>query len=137
MQMTRFNSPLLGALGLMLVAPALAADLPFIGEYQGTGRQCFGKLSVQSKVIEWRTPFAVCRKTPYRMLKKESGGSGQEAVFVLQGTPCGFGVIVLSLDPKQPQYWNATGYRSMAEYEKNSDDKLLCSVERLPERLRR
>ncbi|SEM31708.1 hypothetical protein SAMN05518845_12085 [Variovorax sp. YR750] len=136
MQMTRNLLPL-GVLGLMFAGQVFAADVPFGGEYQGTGRQCFGKLSIQDKTIEWRTPFAACKKTPYRVLKQESGAFGQEAVFLLQGKSCGFGVIVLGLDPKQPDYWNATGYRSMADYEKGSDDKLLCSVERLPERPRR
>ena len=127
MQMKRINFLPLGFLGLLLADPLPAADLSFTGEYQGTG----------SKSIEWHTAFATCRKTPYRVLAKEPWGSGQEVVFVLQGKPCGFGVIALSLDPKQPQYWNAAGYRSMAAYESNSEDRLLCSVELLSGRVGR
>ncbi len=137
MQMKRINFLPLGFLGLLLAGPLPAADLSFTGEYQGTGRQCFGRLSVQSKSIEWHTPFATCRKTPYRVLAKEPRGSGQEVVFVLQGKPCGFGVIALSLDSEEPQYWNVSGYRSMAAYENNSEDRLLCSVERLSGRVGR
>ena len=121
-----------GALCLLLAGHAMAGGESFRGEYQGTGRQCYGKLSVLQKTITWDTPFAACKKRPYTLIKEESGESGREAVLLLRGKSCGFGVISLRLDPRHPEYWNATGYRSKQDYEKNSDEKLLCSVEKLP-----
>lgn len=113
-------------------AAAIAADKPFSGIFQGTGRQCHGKLSVNSNSIEWRTPFAACNKSPYKIIKKDMEAAKPEIAYLLKGKQrCDFRVIALDWDPEYPDYWNATGYKSQSDYESKSDDQLRCNMEKL------
>ncbi len=110
---------------------AFAGEKPFTGVFQGSGRECYGKLYVRTKTIEWHTPFAACKKTAYEIIKKKLNPPKPEIVFLLKGKPCDFGVISLDWDPEYPDYWNATGYRSLADYKKGSEDKLRCNMEKV------
>jgi hypothetical protein len=122
-----------GMLGIILAnGAAFAANEPFTGEFQGHGRQCYGKLFVLTKTIEWHTPFVACKKTPYEVISKNLDAAKPEIAFLLKPEKsCGFAVITLDWDPEYPDYWNATGYRSLDAYKQNSDDRLNCGVEKL------
>lgn len=122
-----------GLIGLMLASgTALATDKPFTGTFQGDGRQCSGKLIVRAKTIEWRTPFAKCKKTPYTVLTQNLNASKPEIVFLLEKSrACDFGVISMYAKPDDQDYWHVLGYRSAEDYQKKSDAFLGCRVEKL------
>lgn len=114
-----------------LVGCANAGGDMFTGKFQGTGRQCRGLLQVEADTIAWKTPFASCAKTPYKVLGLSSGASATRRVFLLKPAPsCSFSVITLEQDAAHPEYWNATGYRSQQDYRDGSDDRLLCNLTR-------
>ena len=93
---------------------------------------CYGKLFIRTKTIAWHTPFATCKKTPYEVIKKNLNTVKPEIIFLLKTEKlCGFGVITLDWNPDYPEYWNATGYRSLKSYEQKSNDRLNCSVKKL------
>ena len=113
-------------------AAAIAADKPFTGVFQGSGRQCQGRLTVRAKTIEWHTPFANCNQTSYELIEQDfSNTEAPRIAYLLKGArPCGFGVITLDVNPKYPDYWNASGYRSLEDYKKQSEDVLRCDLEK-------
>ena len=123
---------LCGLFGIALANVVIAADVPFTGVFSGTGRACYGKLFIRTKTIEWHTSFASCKQTPYKIIKTKLNATKPEIVFLLKARQsCDFGVVALDWDPEYPDYWNATGYRSLGDYKKKSDDTLRCNLERL------
>ena len=111
-----------------IAAMALAAEPPFAGVYSGLGRKCDGRLEIRAQSISWQTPFAHCGRRPFRIVEDRQDASA--LVFQIKGRACDFGVIRLSRDPAYPAYWIATGFRTLEDYRKNSDDALKCSLEK-------
>ncbi|WP_206997484.1 hypothetical protein [Trinickia mobilis] len=118
--------------GAALANAAIASDHPITGtgEFVGHGRQCDGRLRVNAKTIEWRTPFASCGKRPYAVIERDLQAAKPSIVFQLKGRACGFGIISLHWDPEYPDYWIAKGYRNLEAYKSNSTDFLGCSLEK-------
>jgi hypothetical protein len=130
--MTRLQA--LCLIGLALTTGcATAVGQLFTGAFYGSGRQCHGTLIVRDDAIEWRTPFANCGRTSYRIINQSLTGSRPKMVLLLKKNPvCSFAVITLDKDPAHPEYWNATGYRTRDDYRKESDDSLRCSLTKEP-----
>lgn len=117
---------------LFYAVTATAADATFTGEFKGHGRQCDGRLSITARTIAWHTPFAKCGKHRYSIVKNDLKAAKPKIVYSLKGSACDFGVIALSWDAAYPDYWQATGYRSLNDYKRGSEDPLACSLEKLP-----
>ncbi|MDR2853141.1 MAG: hypothetical protein LBV61_08855 [Burkholderiaceae bacterium] len=116
-------------IGFTVWHSAAAEERFFTGTFQGEGRQCQGELSVRAKSLDWRTPFATCKNSSYKIIKKISPSEKQEFVFVLN-KHCDFGVVSLEWNPEYPDYWNVTGYRTLNDFMSKSDDKLQCGMKK-------
>lgn len=103
----------------LLQAPAIAADKPFTGSFQGQGRGCWGKLYVKTRTIEWNTPYSVCAKTTYAIIGKDLDSASPRIAFALdrRSKSCRYTVVELSFDPAYPDYWHARGFVSRTDYD--------------------
>ena len=132
-----FTGKLIAIFGFMfaiLTTNAVAADKLFTGVFEGGGRACTGRLFIRTKTIEWHTPFTVCKRTPYKILKKNVDITQTEIVFLLKrktNIKCDFEVISLKWNPQQSRFWNVTGYESLSDYESGSDYALACGLDKL------
>jgi hypothetical protein len=41
------------------------------GRFEGTGRACYGTLSIQPKTISWLTPFSQCKSMSYALISQD------------------------------------------------------------------
>ncbi|MBR8133239.1 hypothetical protein [Burkholderia ambifaria] len=73
--------------------------------------------------------FRQLREASLSSDRKRSDRAKPKIAFLLKGRACGFGVISLNFDPAYPDYWIATGYRSLDDYKRDSTDALSCSME--------
>ncbi|MDE2428856.1 MAG: hypothetical protein KGM99_09020 [Burkholderiales bacterium] len=96
------------------------------GVFQGQGRACFGKLYIRQKSIEWHTSFSACERSAYSVIDKDLTGTKPHMAFLLHKTnpKCHFRVIGISFDPAYPDYWNAVGYVTRADFEQHQPDAL-------------
>jgi hypothetical protein len=108
-------------LASLLTAIAASAGPPLTGIFQGTGRACYGTLSVKAGTISWITPFSQCRKTQYEVIEQREDGNRREAAFHLKqrSKGCLFEVLYLfhpdTPDPKID--WHVIGYGSLEDYQ--------------------
>ena len=118
--------------GIALTNVAVGSDrlVTGTGEFIGHGRQCDGRLNVNTKTIEWHTPYASCGRRSYAVIERDLQAPNPTIVFQLKGRACDFGVISLHRDPEYPDYWIAKGYRNLEAYKSNSTDFLGCSLEK-------
>ena len=117
---------------LVSAGAAFSTEKPFTGVFQGSGRQCYGKLFIRAKTLEWHTPFVICKSTPYEIVSKNFDATKPEIVFLLKGgKSCGFGAIQMYSNPEDQGYWHVLGYRSLDDFQKKSDAFLACRVEKL------
>src|SRR6266849_3346311 len=110
---------------VLLASPVFAADSPFTGAFEGTGRAGYGSLYIRTKTISWMTPFSQCQKIPYDVIERLRKGNQREFVFHLKQhtKSCRFDVLYLH-HPDTPNLdidWGIIGYVSRETYE--SDKK--------------
>lgn len=118
MQMTAFAGLVLA---LLLAGETSAADKPFTGVFEGTGRACSGNLYIRSKTVEWNTPFSVCKRTTYEVLEKDFSGEGKRLALHLKtrSKRCAYVVVeATKADSVSPYAWNITGYQSLEAFQK-------------------
>jgi hypothetical protein len=59
------------AVMLACLAPIVQAQAGKLsGTFTGTGRACFGKLTVHAKTISWSTTFSRCESLPYELIEQ-------------------------------------------------------------------
>ena len=134
---------LVGSLcGLILVngTAALSVENNFTSVFQGQGRGCWGKLYVREQAIEWNTPYSVCSKSAYTVIQSDLNSKTPRIAFALErkSKKCRYQVIELSFDPAYPDYWLASGYQSLKDFESraalNDEMKLrtlTCGVQKV------
>ncbi|WP_233801800.1 hypothetical protein [Paraburkholderia sp. HP33-1] len=100
------------------VISAAAADKPFSGKFDGTGRACSGSLVVRPRTIEWNSAFSVCKPVQYEVLEQNFGGKHRRIVFRLKkrSSQCRFEVV--EIEHASGYNWNVSGYRSVEEFQK-------------------
>jgi hypothetical protein len=124
------------ALAMLFAGEATAADKPFTGVFEGTGRACSGNLYIRSRTVEWNTPFSVCKRAAYDVLEKDFAGDGKRLALHrrTRSKRCAYVVIeIAKVDSVSPYAWNVTGYQSLEAFQKRVQPDWLGSP--LPERL--
>ncbi len=119
MQLThRLLSALLAA--VLLLSPMYATDPVFTGAFEGTGRACYGSLSIRTRTISWLTPFSQCQKMLYEVIEREQKGNQRQFTFQLKqhSKECRFEVLYLYHPdtPNPDTDWHVIGYSSVQDY---------------------
>lgn len=130
-----------------LCAQAEAATVTLSpAQFEGTGRACFGKLSIQRSEISWTTPFSQCNALPYVLLDQvTSSGKARHTFRFTHTTPtCRYRIIsVTHHEAGEPGTgWEVTGYGQEQSYlmdkacgyKANPPDVLSCYLIRDPTR---
>jgi hypothetical protein len=95
---------------------ASAADIAQ-GNFMGSGRACYGMLTITSRAITWETPYSQCRTSPYSIRDRRDGAEGLRITYQLASPSanCRYSVLVLTHNASEnPDIgWNVTGYASL------------------------
>lgn len=130
--------------GILVVAvTAQAQTEPLTGRFQGTGRACYGTLTVQAKTISWLTSFSQCKSTPYRLVSQEKHNGQTRMTYRLTSSPANCRFAVLSLThagPAENTGWEVSGYGSeqsyladkSSGYKAKTEDMMSCYLVRDP-----
>jgi hypothetical protein len=109
--------------------------------FQGTGRACYGTLTVQPKTISWLTPFSQCKSMSYVLAsqEKQNGQSRMTYRLTSHAEHCRYAVVSLThAGPDSNTGWEVTGYGSEQSYladksngyQAKADDIMSCSLVR-------
>ncbi len=96
------------------------ASTPFTGRFLGTGRACYGTLSVQPKTVSWLTIFSQCQALPANLIEQENAGGSVRRTyrFTRGSSSCRFEVLSLSHDDSKDSDigWQVVGYPAEASF---------------------
>ncbi|HXC29637.1 MAG TPA: hypothetical protein VNV38_16885 [Stellaceae bacterium] len=100
----------------------------------GSGRACYGMLTITSRAITWMTPFSFCRTSPYSIVDRD-GADGLSVTYLLTNPSahCLYTVLVLThrADADKDIGWNVTGYPSLsAKRQDRKETRLDCYLYR-------
>ena len=100
----------------LLVSLAAAAKAPYDGRYLGTGRACYGTLTINDKHVSWLTPFSRCPSMTYKLVEK-----GNERVTFQLNRPAAqclysFVSLVHHAGKGMDEGWEVMGYRDKQAY---------------------
>lgn len=105
-------------IGIGISAHAQAPTLS--GRFAGTGRACFGSLSVHSKTITWSTPFSQCIRLPYETVEQNTSSHNTRFTFSFKRQPagCRYRIITITHDGGRDDStgWQVTGYGQEHSY---------------------
>ncbi|GGY46568.1 hypothetical protein GCM10007387_30880 [Pseudoduganella albidiflava] len=118
-----------------------ASAKPPTSRYLGTGRACYGTLTITDKRIAWLTPFSQCKSMPYRIIER---GEGRTTFRLMRSAPqCRYSVLLLTHDATEEpdKGWDITGYADELAYRKHKasnfqsypDEILTCYLIRDPD----
>jgi hypothetical protein len=101
----------------------------------GSGRACYGMLTITARRITWITPFSECRSSAYTIRDRRDGLDGLRITYELMqpSVNCRYRILVLthSASSENAIGWNVVGYptpNSAAQYRR--DDALDCYLYR-------
>jgi hypothetical protein len=107
---------------------AAARDVPH-GNYMGSGRACYGMLTITSRRITWVTPFSECLTSPYAIVDRRDQPNDLRITYELArpGAKCRYQTLVLTHDwhAGADIGWNVVGYPSLADASENRRDHAL------------
>ena len=131
----RWRIPAALALALGLggagVARGDGQTLP-LGEYQGGGRACQGRLVLTARTMSWTSSSSHCARNPYRAIRAADAGSSPVFVFELTRPSAGCRHESISLRQTGADAFEAIGYPSAADREaRRLDDALICPMVKL------
>jgi hypothetical protein len=126
---------------LLALTKARAETSSLTGRFQGTGRACYGTLSVEPKTISWLTPFSQCKSTPYEIVERDSFDGKMKTTYRLKrgAASCRYTVLVLTHSGADDgSGWEITGYGSEQSYRTDkssgytirSEDMMSCPLVR-------
>ena len=99
------------------------------GNYMGSGRACYGMLTITRQRITWMTPFSLCRGSRYAVRDRRDGPNGLRITYELEepSPQCRYRVLVLTHDATADAAigWNAVGYPSLESAARESKDEAL------------
>ena len=106
------------------------------GNFMGSGRACYGMLTITSRAITWMTPFSFCRTSPYTIVDRRDGADDLSVTYLLAkpSAGCLYQVLVLThrADEDKDIGWNVTGYPSLsARRQDREEERLDCYLYRL------
>jgi hypothetical protein len=130
---------------LVTVLTAQAASDPVTGSFQGSGRACYGTLTIQAKTISWLTPFSQCKSISYEFIDPEKDNGRARMTYRLTSHTgnCRFAILSLThAGPAENTGWEVTGYGSeqsyradkSSGYQSKAADVMSCYLVRNPEK---
>lgn len=101
----------------------------------GSGRACYGMLTITARRITWMTPFSLCGSSPYAIRDRQNGPAGLRVTYeVLRpSAKCRYRALVLSHDGSEEadRGWGVVGYPSLdAAIHHRKDTTLGCYLYR-------
>jgi len=128
---------------LVAAIAAKAKAEPVTGKFEGTGRACYGTLTIQAKTISWLTPFSQCKSMSYALVSQDKQNEQDRITYRLtsRSENCRFAVLSLTHSgPAENTGWEVTGYGSEQSYlgDKSSgytarnEDMMSCYLVRNP-----
>jgi hypothetical protein len=85
----------------------------------GSGRACYGMLTITSHAVTWMTPLSQCRTSPYSVHDRQEGADGIRITYQLARprAKCLFRVMVLTHNATNDMGigWNVVGYPSLED----------------------
>ena len=105
------------------------------GNFMGSGRACYGMLTITSRAITWMTPFSFCRTSPYTIVDRRDAVDGLTITYLLAkpSAGCLYDVLVLTHRAGEDNGigWNVTGYLSLnAKRQDREEERLDCYLYR-------
>jgi hypothetical protein len=111
--------------------------------FMGSGRACYGPLTVGTKTISWLTPFSQCKSVSYALIEGDARGDISRVTYRLKPDAGSCRYPVLSLTHKgraKHSGWDVTGYGSEQSYQDDkasgyqakSEDMMSCYLIRDP-----
>jgi hypothetical protein len=125
---------------LCVIVAGHAQAMTLTGIFSGQGRSCWGRLTLTSKTIEWKTPYSTCKATAYEVVEQDLKSSSPISAYRLKhrSSACQFPYISVKFDPAYPDYWQLVGYASKQAFEQRmkagpeqQDQRLECSARKL------
>jgi hypothetical protein len=116
---------------LLLVALASAATAADTarGNFMGSGRACYGMLTITARAITWMTPFSQCRTSPYAVVDRRNTSDGLRVTYQLArpSAKCRYSVLVLThkAGADVALGWNVVGYPSLSSATAGRRDEAL------------
>jgi hypothetical protein len=111
---------------------------PPLGEYQGGGHACQGRLVLTARTVSWNSSFSRCGRSPYRVVSAASAVGAASAtaspvfVFELAKPSAGCRHESISLRQTGADAFEAIGYPSAADRDaKRMDEALVCPMVKL------
>jgi hypothetical protein len=116
------------------VGAAAAHDIAR-GNFMGSGRACYGMLTITARRITWMTPFSECKTSPYAIRDRHDGADDLSTTYELArpSTKCRYPVLVLTHGATEDRDigWHVVGYPSLdAVAQDRKDDTLGCYLYR-------
>ena len=101
----------------------------------GSGRACYGMLTITGRAITWMTSFSQCRTSRYAIIDRLDGPNGLRVTYQLQSpsSGCRYPVLVLThrKDAEADIGWDVAGYPSLeSAMRQGEDDRLGCYLYR-------
>jgi hypothetical protein len=101
----------------------------------GSGRACYGMLTITAHAITWMTPFSQCRPSRYSVVDRSEGPDGLRVTYQLQqpSRKCLYPVLVLShgAGAHMDIGWNVEGRASLEDASlQRTEDGLGCYLYR-------
>ena len=103
---------------IALANVAIAADEPFTGVFNGTGRACSGALYVRTQTIEWNSTYSVCKRGRYEILEKNLTADRKRIVYRLKKRSKHCRYEVVEVEHASGFGWNVGGYQSLEAFQK-------------------
>jgi len=100
----------------------------------GSGRACYGMLTITARRITWITPFSECRNSAYTIRDRRDGSDGLTITYELRQprVNCRYRNLVLthSASSENAIGWNVVGYPTFdSAAQDRSDDALGCYLD--------
>jgi len=82
----------------------------------GSGRACYGMLTITRREIAWMTPFSRCAPSPYAVIDRRGDGQGTRVIYRLTrpSAACRYSVLEVThrAGAGADTGWNVVGYPS-------------------------
>jgi hypothetical protein len=112
-----------------------ALPAPPLGEYQGGGRACQGRLVLTARTVSWSSSFSRCGRSPYRLVSAAGAASAAASpvfVFEIVKPSAGCRHESISLRQTGAEAFEAIGYPSAADRDaRRMDEALVCPMVKL------
>jgi hypothetical protein len=120
---------------MLLIAGAPTAPDPVRGNFMGSGRACYGMLTITARSIAWATPFSRCPASPYAVVDSRDDADGLRVTYRLlrPSAACRYPVLVLThrANADVDIGWNVAGYPSLdSAKEQRHADAIDCYLYR-------